>query len=211
VGISFTIRFYSDAPTEIPHNVLVIDTLVLEKNLFASGERGSMLDYSKGKPRVAGSALSLEGLLRSFNIDIPCQLHNSGNDAFMTLFSLQKLFEPDTPLPSVRALAPRSMMGIGNPMLHSSMMGVPMGFTGYATTVAFAHPPPTIAPSEHLPGSQLDGDNSHVRRSRASPTSRPASRDLNRMSGVSTFGVSSKVRPKRDRDVETSMRSLTLY
>jgi hypothetical protein len=178
-----------------------------------------MLDYSKGKPRVAGSALSLEGLLRSFNIDIPCQLHNSGNDAFMTLFSLQKLFEPDTPLPSVRALAPRSMMGIGNPMLHSSMMGVPMGFTGYATTTvppstttpAFAHPPPTIAPSEHLPGSQLDGDNSHVKRSRASPTSRPASRDLNRVSGVSTFGVSSKVRPKiRDRDVETSMHSLTL-
>jgi len=72
-----------------------------------------MLDPKTNKPRMHGTTLSLENLLRSFllpspasadspSLEIPqqpqqlpnCAMHNAGNDALMTLFALQMLLEP---------------------------------------------------------------------------------------------------------------------
>jgi len=79
---------------ELPHNVLMIDTASYERALFSMGERGSMQDPRTGQLRASGSTLSLSNLLSSTNVNIQCTMHNSGNDAFMCLFALQKLLDP---------------------------------------------------------------------------------------------------------------------
>lgn len=78
-----------------------------------------MMDPSTGEPRAHNTSLTLERLLYTFTMPLipdpagikkhdrdsppptqvpialpPCMLHNAGNDAFMTLFSLQKMMEP---------------------------------------------------------------------------------------------------------------------
>lgn len=138
---------------EIPHNVLVIDTSVYERVLFNSGVRGPMKDPS-GQPRAQSSALSLTNLLLSLGVDIQCQMHNSGNDAFMTLLALQLLMDPhNTKIPSTRgrAMQPGMMIprtsskspGPGVPMiaLSSSMPGV-SAFSGFLSPVAPGFPSP---------------------------------------------------------------------
>jgi hypothetical protein len=161
--------------------------MVFERNLFASGERGSMLD-AKGNARAAGSHLGLDGLLRSLNVDVPCQLHNAGNDAFMTLFALQKLFEPETPLPTMKHRGTGGMMPsmpmngnllpvpIPRPiaMQRHSMQGVP---TVSMSRLSVAEPALVAARSSSAPqfegyltaqNGHLEEDSSQVRRSRIS-------------------------------------------
>ena len=67
------------------------------------GGRGTMEDPRTGQSRASGSTLSLGNLLSSLKVDVECAMHNSGNDAFMCLFALQKLLDPaNTPVPNVR-------------------------------------------------------------------------------------------------------------
>ncbi|KAF8971899.1 hypothetical protein BDZ97DRAFT_1913777 [Flammula alnicola] len=134
---------------KIPHNMLIIDTMIYERSLYSNGQRGVMQDPKGDKPRVGGSNLSFENLLYSLTLPLPpnsqgpeqahqeqqqaatlpplvlpqCTLHNAGNDAFMCLFALQKLLEPTgTALPSVKKLKPHKT---GSPMINSGS-SIPM-------------------------------------------------------------------------------------
>ena len=119
---SLTTRMFA----EIPHNVLVIDTSIYERVLFNSGARGPMKDPS-GQPRTQGSTLSLMNLLLSLGVDIQCQMHNSGNDAYMTLLALQLLLDPhNTKIPSMRGRATHPGMMISRATSRSPAPGVPM-------------------------------------------------------------------------------------
>jgi hypothetical protein len=80
--------------SEIPNNVLVIDTSIYERQLFASGARGQMMDGKSGSPREPGSTLSLGNMLRSLGVDLRATLHNAGNDAFLALLALQIFVDP---------------------------------------------------------------------------------------------------------------------
>jgi hypothetical protein len=66
--------------------------------------RGKMVDPS-GKLRPQGTMLSLEKVIQSFGLPIPCTLHNAGNDAFVCLWALQLLLDGPgkvkTPIPQV--------------------------------------------------------------------------------------------------------------
>ncbi|KAJ3517400.1 hypothetical protein NLJ89_g530 [Agrocybe chaxingu] len=64
-----------DMKFKLPHNMLVIDTMVYERSLYASGHRGTMPDPSPSskadggsKIRVSGSQLSFDSLLWSLTI-----------------------------------------------------------------------------------------------------------------------------------------------
>ncbi|TFK56810.1 hypothetical protein OE88DRAFT_1650283 [Heliocybe sulcata] len=88
---------------KLPHNALIIDTSSFERELFNQGYRGPMIDMKTAQPRRQGSTLSLGNLLASLKVDVQCTLHNSGNDAMMCLFALQKLLDPEhTKVPSMR-------------------------------------------------------------------------------------------------------------
>jgi hypothetical protein len=82
------------AISELPHNVLTIDTALFERQLFVSGARGPMTDGKTGAPRTPDSALSLGNTLRSIGVDIRVPLHNAGNDAFLVLLAFQLLLDP---------------------------------------------------------------------------------------------------------------------
>jgi hypothetical protein len=84
--------------SEIPSNTLVLDTTAFERQLFRIGERpASIVDPHTSLSRQPGTTLSLANLLRSLSVDISqIVFHNSGNDAFAALVSLQLLLEPDT-------------------------------------------------------------------------------------------------------------------
>lgn len=129
---------------EIPHNVLIIDTATYERALFATGERGAMQDPrssgSQPQPRAPGSTLSLGNLLSSFPSPASSanghgkgladvQMHNSGNDAFMCLYAMQKLLDPEgTKVPDIRkgkgAGLSAKASGLG---LNGAAMGIGMG------------------------------------------------------------------------------------
>lgn len=53
-----------------------------------------MHDRKTGRARLPESLLSLSGVLHSLAIDLPCVLHNAGNDAFMTLVAFQWMMDP---------------------------------------------------------------------------------------------------------------------
>ena len=62
-----------------------------------------MQDPRTGQARAEGSTLSLSNLLASTNVDVQCAMHNSGNDAFMCLFAMQKLLDPEgTAVPEMK-------------------------------------------------------------------------------------------------------------
>jgi hypothetical protein len=124
---------------ELPHNVLTVDIATFERALFSIGERRAMQDPRTGQLRASGSTLSLGSLLSSLKVDVQCAMHNSGNDAFMSLFALQKLLDPEnTPVPDMKAR--NKAMGIvgmaspGLPMYPSPSMPMMTGpaYTGYA-------------------------------------------------------------------------------
>lgn len=78
---------------EIPGNVFTIDIANFERQLFASGQRhGATIKASR--PRAQNTILSLSDLLQSLGIEVPCILHNAGNDAMMCLLALQVMLEP---------------------------------------------------------------------------------------------------------------------
>ncbi|KAJ6510384.1 hypothetical protein C8R45DRAFT_963918 [Mycena sanguinolenta] len=126
-GINGDLTRMEEMKIKLPHNMLILDTAVFERALFAGGHRASMIDPNTStpgnpKPRGHGSTLSLENLLRSLpspsdphshnpalqtQVLVPGQfpqpgamvpgvvLHNSGNDAFMCLYALQLLLQPE--------------------------------------------------------------------------------------------------------------------
>jgi len=118
---------------------MVVDTSAFERSLFSSGHRGTMVDTKTNKPRTPGSTLSLEALLRSLSTTpIPCQLHNSGNDALMCLFAFQKLLDPDnTPLPTPKARIgrPGAALGLTNTNSRMSAVMPPVPHSGYGKLV----------------------------------------------------------------------------
>jgi hypothetical protein len=65
-----------------------------------------MLDPTTSLARQAGSTLSLVNLLHSLGVDVsPIVFHNSGNDAFAALLSLQLLLEPETRLKRLKKIS----------------------------------------------------------------------------------------------------------
>lgn len=87
---------------EIPHNILVIDTALYERQLYSAGFRGEMRETS-GNPRVQGSALSLMNLTQSLGVNAQGILHNAGNDAMLCMLNLQLLLDPEnTKIPNLR-------------------------------------------------------------------------------------------------------------
>lgn len=79
--------------------MLVVDTAAFERALFSSGSRGIMIDPRTRTSREPNTSLSVGNLLNTLGVnvaDLGVTLHNSGNDAFMTLWALQKLLDPDT-------------------------------------------------------------------------------------------------------------------
>ncbi|GLB43768.1 hypothetical protein LshimejAT787_1402800 [Lyophyllum shimeji] len=115
---------------KLPHNMLIVDTAVYERVLHSTGLRGIMVDPRTNNPRVAGTTLSLEFMLRSFITNplpgspalsptssatsaspVPAlplvlpnvKMHNAGNDAFMCLWALQMLLDPaGTKAPTIK-------------------------------------------------------------------------------------------------------------
>ncbi|KAF4612120.1 hypothetical protein D9613_004388 [Agrocybe pediades] len=165
---------------KLPHNMLVIDTMVYERYLYTNGMRGVMQDPKGEKIRAAGSNLSLENLIHSLSMPTPsgspshkpdtrqptpfsphpllskCTLHNAGNDAFLCLYALQCLLDPqNTQTPIVVHKRPKvgsNVMFASNaayttPMLstsHSMPQMIPtingnssmaMGYNGYASAI----------------------------------------------------------------------------
>ncbi|KAH9486138.1 hypothetical protein JR316_0000202 [Psilocybe cubensis] len=135
----------------IPHNTLIVDTMIYERNLYANGFRGVMPDPKSDKPRLSGSNLSLENLLYSLTLPtssnspspdsgqrqpsplppvvLPqCTLHNAGNDALMTLFAFQKLLEPrGTQVPTLVKKAKANGSGFSNKFNAIHGGGMPVG------------------------------------------------------------------------------------
>ncbi|KAI0936891.1 hypothetical protein AcV5_004919 [Taiwanofungus camphoratus] len=112
-GISGDLQRLEEMKIKLPHNVLIIDTSAFERQLFNTGQRGIMHDPS-GRLREHGTTLSLTNMLRSLGVNIQCTMHNSGNDAFMTLVGLQLLLDPEnTKVPIPKAV--RDMCPIGTP------------------------------------------------------------------------------------------------
>ncbi|KAI0343876.1 hypothetical protein BDW22DRAFT_1328838 [Trametopsis cervina] len=148
-GIGSNLRRMEEMKIKIPHNVLIIDTASLERQLFASNARGAMHD-SSGKPRVPGSALSLPALLQSLPsppaLDMHL-LHNAGNTAFMALLALQTLLEPmPTKGPAMRGRAVQQALmrnGSRNPLQHQHqqmLTPVPVPMPMYAMNVGMGMP-----------------------------------------------------------------------
>ena len=53
-----------------------------------------MLDAKTGQPRQLHTSLSLRSLIHSLGLNIDYPLHNSGNDAFVSLLAFQLLVDP---------------------------------------------------------------------------------------------------------------------
>ena len=79
---------------ELPSNMLILDIAYFERALFTTGERGPMVDRKSGRARLPESLLSLGGIMHSLGIEVPCALHNAGNDAFMALVAFQWMVDP---------------------------------------------------------------------------------------------------------------------
>ncbi|TFK21285.1 hypothetical protein FA15DRAFT_696451 [Coprinopsis marcescibilis] len=123
-GLQGHLQRLEEMKIRLPSNILILDTMVLEKHLYSSGSRITMMDPTTKEARANGTSLSLERLLISFTLSSfsqqnqnnngrePSQvpitlpqlmLNNAGNDAFMTLFALQKLLEPAASTPGPTA------------------------------------------------------------------------------------------------------------
>lgn len=151
----------------IPHNTLIVDTMIYERNVYANGFRGVMPDPKSDKPRLSGSNLSLENLLYSLTLpsspnspsgpgqrqpspQLPlvlpkCTLHNAGNDALMTLFAFQKLLDPrGTQVPTLVKKAKTNGSGFSNG--HTSKFnaihgaGMPVGIKPMPMPISMSMP-----------------------------------------------------------------------
>lgn len=182
-----------------------------------------MQDPRTGQSRATGSTLSLGNLLTSLKVDVQCRMHNSGNDAFMCLFALQKLLDPEhTQLPEMKVRG-RGMMNpinrgalgtmmprpvsISPSMMMYPMMGAP-AFSSHAAA-ALLDPKPTlgttgrsysgpIASQERLSGSDEFGQ-------MANSLQRPSLKDR-RLSSMPQQGES---RPLSMFGLNVAMQSMT--
>ncbi|KAJ7645815.1 hypothetical protein B0H17DRAFT_959350 [Mycena rosella] len=157
-GISGDLSRMEEMKIKLPHNMLILDTATFERALFSGGHRPAMIDPHTStpgnpKPRIHGSTLSLDNLLRSLpspsdpqppnpilqtQVLVPGQfpqpgamvpgaaMHNAGNDAFVCLYALQLLLEPTgTQAPVVTPKKAARPLPFGAPMLLS-MNGIGM-------------------------------------------------------------------------------------
>ncbi|PFH47348.1 hypothetical protein AMATHDRAFT_67894 [Amanita thiersii Skay4041] len=182
-GIQADLPRLEEMKIKIPHNVLILDLGTYERALYNSGSRGNMVDPTTGKSRShRSSMLSLESLLRSFNgtsvhgsssegsdkdktsssnstavssVHLPnCVLHNSGNDAFMCLFAMQKLLDPSgTQVPNVKKSGGggghNGHNGIGNGRMMMMMMAAAAARQGMVPQVMM-NPGLASHPHAHL-------------------------------------------------------------
>ncbi|KAK7049261.1 hypothetical protein VNI00_005862 [Paramarasmius palmivorus] len=125
-GVSGDLARLEEMKIKIPHNMFIIDTAVFERNLFSQGLRHVV--------RQSGSTLSLENLLRTFALTpspdgrtapmiLPnVTMHNAGNDAFMCLFALQFLLDPNgTTPPTPKRIVSNRMAGPPLMQMHMTM------------------------------------------------------------------------------------------
>ena len=114
------IRSVSDTKmtcTELPHNVLVIDTTALERTLSgAPPQVQGQQPSKKHTPRP-----SLAALLCALGVQPACLLNNAGNDAFMGLYAFQRMIDPESAALPVPAAVPTSTAA----RMSSAHMGVP--------------------------------------------------------------------------------------
>jgi hypothetical protein len=142
---------------ELPHNVMIVDTSAYEREMFSAGLRGTMQDAKSGKPRTAGSTLSLENLLRSLKIEPSrmCMLHNAGNDAMMSLVAFQMLVDQSSmtlPTPRHNALAMRSSSRSPMPSLN---MPLPTYTVPAASYGVYLTPSPSHSPMDGSPRNSM--------------------------------------------------------
>jgi len=124
-GISGDLDRLADLKIKLPRNCICIDTAVFERQMFATGLRGTMVDPN-GKARPQGTMLSLAKVIQSFGLSIPCTLHNAGNDAFVCLWALQLLLEGPS---KVKTPISRGPVPIGSPIMHEPPIGGLRNFT----------------------------------------------------------------------------------
>lgn len=169
--------------------MLVIDTAVYERRLFASGLRGAMIDAKTGQPRAPGSTLSLESTLRSLGLGTHAPLHNAGNDAYLTLLALQLLLDPShTAIPRAAAAGGTARPAVRTPQ-PLPVLQMPGGRSGHSPARAGSGgtPPlrysgvftssPALSPHAHTPSPGAPGTTPPVRYSgylSASPSGSPA-------------------------------------
>jgi hypothetical protein len=142
--------------------MLVVDTALFERELFSSGDRGSMTDAKTGQPRSQGTTLSLGNCLRSLGVNVQATLHNSGNDAFLTLLALQLLLDPSsTKVPpavvgrqgAVRIPAPLPLLDIPVPAPHARAPGPTSGTPPLRYSGIFTNSPNPSSPGALFSGS----------------------------------------------------------
>jgi hypothetical protein len=107
-----------------------------------------MQDPRTGQTRTEGSTLSLSNLLASTNVDVQCAMHNSGNDAFMCLFALQKLLDPE-------GTAVPEMKGKGSGSKRGGAVGRGRGSSAGAASPAvlmYTSPNMSLMPGQTFPG-----------------------------------------------------------
>ncbi|KAF8551096.1 hypothetical protein OG21DRAFT_1605510 [Imleria badia] len=93
-GVQAIMQRLDEMKIKLPNNMLILDIAYFERALFTTGERGPMVDRKTGRARLPESLLSLGGIMNSLGIDVPCALHNAGNDAFMSLVAFQWMVDP---------------------------------------------------------------------------------------------------------------------
>jgi len=119
-GISGDLDRLADLKIKLPRNCICIDTAVFERQMFTTGLRGAMVDPN-GKIRPQGTMLSLEKVIQSFGLPVPCTLHNAGNDAFICLWALQLLLDGPS---KVKAPLPKVPVRTRPPLISSKSLTV---------------------------------------------------------------------------------------
>ncbi|KAI1793038.1 hypothetical protein LXA43DRAFT_1002478 [Ganoderma leucocontextum] len=151
-GTTGDLRRLEDMKIKLPHNLLVLDTMAFERQLYASGLR-SVMQEPTGRPRDHGSSLSLNTMLQSLGVDVQRMLHNAGNAAFTTLLGLQLLLAPDTKVPTPKVpngMAAMMRNGKGSPSVPPAI--------AFKAPPAVAFPPMCMVPAVPFPGMGLAPD-----------------------------------------------------
>ncbi|KAI0756424.1 hypothetical protein C8Q80DRAFT_1128528 [Daedaleopsis nitida] len=144
-GTTGDFRRLEEMKIKLPHNLLIMDTMAFERQLYASGQRGAMQEAS-GRARETGSSLSLNATLQSLGVDVQRILHNAGNAAFSALLALQLMLDPDTRMPVPRTKAPPHPSGMPG-MLRGVNMSMPTGRSpSVPPAIAFMPSAPVVFP-----------------------------------------------------------------
>ncbi|KAH9932096.1 uncharacterized protein BXZ73DRAFT_46912 [Epithele typhae] len=205
-------RRLEELKIKLPHNVLILDTMAFERQLYASGQRGTMQEPS-GRPRDPATPLTLAATLQSLGFDATRVLHNAGNAALTALLALQLLLAPDTPHPTPRAAnalagmaqhARRSMHSASPGIAFGPSMSMPM-YPAMGMGMGIGRGigvPAQPFPTGLVPDGFVNGVNGHDGAgSRASyfPNHRPASGDGHRLSAPGPLTMHGGRAPGRTR------------